>query len=159
MSGPFVRADAVDRQVADLVDDVQPRHRVVLELFFQPAFAQRAREHCDHVRSGSEEHAVAGLDRLQTQADREVRLAHTGRSQDDNVLAVLDEMAVGQLLDLLFVYRGLIAELERVQALYERESRQVRAHRDVLGRLCLHFFGKQPLQEVCVRELLGGCLL
>ena len=32
---------AVDGEVADLVDDGQPRYRVELELLLQPAFAER----------------------------------------------------------------------------------------------------------------------
>ncbi len=36
-----VRALAVDRQVADLVDDEQPRGGVDLQLFFQPPFGVR----------------------------------------------------------------------------------------------------------------------
>ena len=41
------------------------------------------------------------LDGLQSEADGEVALADAGRAEDDDVLAVFDEMAGGEVVDLL----------------------------------------------------------
>src|SRR5438094_3523737 len=65
---------SADRQVADLVDDQQPRHGVDLEPFVEPVLTQRS----DHARGGGEEHAVAPLDRFETQSDGEVGFADAG---------------------------------------------------------------------------------
>ena len=79
-----------------------------------------------------------------------MRLAAARRAKQDNVLAVLDEMAGREGLDLLFVERGLVAEVEGLEALDEREARQARPHGDVLGGLGGHFLGEDEIQEVGV---------
>src|SRR5262249_54009052 len=70
-----VGAALVDRQVADLVDDQEPRHRVELELLLEPALGERLGERADHVRRGREQHAIAALDRLEAEPDGKMRLA------------------------------------------------------------------------------------
>ena len=49
---------------------------------------------------------------------------------------------LAERLDLLLVERGLVAEVEGLQALHEGEARQVGAHGDVLGRLRGDLFGE-----------------
>ena len=61
-----------------------------------------------------------------------MRLADAGRAEQHDVLAVLDEVTAGQRLQLLPVDRGLVAEVERIEALDEREPCEAGAHRDVL---------------------------
>ena len=126
---------AVDRQVADLVDDQQPRHGVELEPLLEPPLGVRLGERGDQVGRRGEEHAVAGLDGLEPEADRQVGLAHAGRAEHDDVVAVLDEVTARQRLDLLLVERRLIAEVEGLQRFDEGEARHAGAHGDVLGRL------------------------
>ena len=71
-----VRTDPIDGQVADLIDNQQPRYGVVLELLLEPTLPQCAREDRDHVRRGGEEDAVASLDGLQPQSDGQMGFAH-----------------------------------------------------------------------------------
>src|SRR5258706_9502591 len=78
-------AGAIDRQVADLVDDQEPRHGEELELLFEPALGERGGELGDHRCGGGEEHAIAMLDRLETDADGEMRLTHARRPQGPQV--------------------------------------------------------------------------
>ena len=75
------------------------------------------------------------LDGLQAQPYGEVALADAGRSQDDDVLAVLDEVAGAESGDLLLVERGLVGEVEGVEPLDEGEAGEAGAHGDVLCRL------------------------
>ncbi len=72
---------------------------------------------------------------------------------------MLQEVAETQRLDLFAVDRGLIRKIERVQALDERESRQRRAHGDVLRGLGRDFFRWDLIEELGVRELLRGGVL
>src|SRR5438552_3330371 len=85
-----IGAGTVDREIADLVDEEQARHRVELELLLEPSLAQRGGQLGDHRRRRREEHAVAVLDRLEPETDRQVRLADTRRPEDQDVLAVLE---------------------------------------------------------------------
>ena len=57
------------------------------------------------------------------------------RTCSHQVLPVLDEVAKTELLDLLPVDPGLVAEVEAVESLDKREAGQVRSHRDVPGGL------------------------
>ena len=63
---------------------------------------------------------------------------------------MFDEVAAGERLDLIAVDRWLIAELEGLEALHEREAREAGAHGDVLRRLGRHLLGQQSIQEVGV---------
>src|SRR2546426_7170846 len=60
--------------------------------------------------------------------ERYMRLADARGPQQHDVLAVLDEVAAGERLQLLAIDRGLVAEVERIEALHEREARQAGAH-------------------------------
>ncbi len=90
-----VGAGAIDRQVADLVDDQQPRHGVDLEPLVEPVLADRPAQRRDHARGGREEHAVAPFDRFEAEPDGEMGFADAGRPEQDDILPVLDEVARG----------------------------------------------------------------
>ncbi len=83
--------------------------------------------------------------------------AHPGRTQDHEILAVPDEVTRGQLLNLLFIQRRLVGEVEGLQTLHERESGETGAHG--LGGLVGDFFAEHLVEEVGVRALVGGCVL
>src|SRR3954463_14829700 len=72
-----IRSGAVDRQVADLVDDQEARDGEELQLLFEPALCEGGGELGDHRGGGGEEHAVAVLDRLEAEPDGEMALADT----------------------------------------------------------------------------------
>jgi len=72
---------------------------------------------------------------------------------------VLDEVAGGELQDLLLVDRGLVGEIEGLQRFDEGEAGHGGAHGDVLGGLGGHFLGEHLIEEVAVADFLGGGLL
>src|SRR5882672_11353931 len=113
---------AIDGQIADLVHDEQAGHRVDLELVVQTALAEGAGQSGNEDGGRGEEHAVAVLDGLEAEPHGEMGLAHPGRAEDHQVLAVLDEVTQAEGLELLTVDGGLIAEVETVQALDEGEA-------------------------------------
>jgi hypothetical protein len=54
---------------------------------------------------------------------------------------------------------GLIAPVEGLQRLHEREAREVRPHRDGLLRLGTHLLGEHRFEEVAVGRFRGGGIL
>jgi hypothetical protein len=82
-----------------------------------------------------------------------------GGPEHDDVVAVLDEVAAGQLLHLLAVDRGLVVEVEGLQRLDEREARHRRAHGDVLARLGGHLLAEHLLEELGVGKIVGRRVL
>src|SRR5262249_7974437 len=151
-----VGALAVDGQVADLVDDEQPGHGVDLELVIQAAFGQRLRQGGDEDGGRGEQHAVAVLDGLEAEADGEMGFAHAGRAENHEVLAVLDEVAGAQRLDLLLVDRGLVAESDAPEAFDERDAGQLVPYADVLGVLAAALLVENLPEQVGLGALLGG---
>src|SRR5712691_3256666 len=154
-----IGAGPVDRQIADLVDDEQARDGIQLEPLVQAPLGRGLGERGDQAGRRREEHAIPALDRLEAQPDGQVRLADAGRPEEDDILAVLDEVTATERLDLLLVERGLIVEVEGLQALHEREAREMGAHRDVLGRLRGDLLREEGVEEVGVRGLLGRGVL
>jgi hypothetical protein len=65
---------------------------------------------------------------------------------------VLDEVAGAQGRDLLLVERGLVAEIERIQAFDKGEAGEMGAHGDVLGRFGGHLLGEDVLESRRRRE-------
>ena len=90
----------IDGQVADLIDDQQPRRCLELELVVELALGHGLGQRSDQVRGRGKQHPVAGLDGLQAQGHGHVRLAHAGRPQDDHVVPMFDEVAARQVNDL-----------------------------------------------------------
>src|SRR5207249_6603573 len=74
-----------------------------------------------------------------TQCNRQMRLAHTRRPEQNQVLLLLDEAQAGQFADLLLINRGLETEVELVEPLQIREVRPLRLqlHVAVILRLAL----------------------
>jgi hypothetical protein len=86
-------------------------------------------------------------------------LADTGRTEEDDVLAVGDIPALGKLLDPLLVDRGLEGEVERLERLDVRELRERRAERDVLLLLRGDLLRQYLVQEVGVGDVVLGRFL
>src|SRR5262245_62690387 len=74
-------------------------------------------------------------------------LADPERPEDEDVIAVLDEVAAGEHLHLLPVDRGLVAEVEGLQGFHEREAGHRGAHGDVLARLGRDLLGQDLLER------------
>ena len=154
-----VGADPVDGQVADLVDEEQARHGVQLETLLEPPLAGRPRQGGDEIGGRGEEDPVPAFDGFEAQGDREMGLADPGRAQQTQIVALLQELAGAEGLQLLLVQAGLVGEVEALQAFDEGEAGQVRPHGDVLGRLGGHLLAEEQVQEVGVGGVLGGGVL
>jgi hypothetical protein len=125
-----VRLIARQRQVADLVDDQQPIHRDrSMQCLLQSALALRGFQQQHQVGRCHEPCLDPGLCRQITQADGDMRFAHTGRPQQDHVLGPLDEAQSGELLDLRRRRADRKFEVELIQRLDRREARHARQHR------------------------------
>lgn len=80
-----------------------------------------------------------------------MRLAHTRRPKEDEILLVLHKAKGGQITDPAFVDRRLESEVELVQRLAERQMRQACPCLDepvVLGR---QFFSQKLVQKLQIR--------
>lgn len=95
-----VRARAADVEVAELVDDQQPRVGVVLEPLLEDAARRGVLQVLDEPGAVHEPDLAPRLDRLDAQRDGEVRLAHAGAPHEQDVLGPLDEPQGRELLDL-----------------------------------------------------------
>src|SRR5437867_8830679 len=154
-----VRRHPVDGQVANLVEDEQLRLNEELEPLLQTAFAQSPGQGGDEPRRGGEGGAVTQGTSLQPQSHRQVGLADTRRTQEQDIVAVGDEPAGGQLLDHLGVNRGLELEVEAVERFLEREASHGGLHGRVPFVLGGDLAAEEILQEVAVREVLLARLL
>src|SRR5690606_7455655 len=112
-------------QVADLVEDEEvgagddPEQQVEAVLLARDA---RAR---DELVQREEVGAVAALDRLERQGGGEVRLADARGSEEEHVLALVEEAQRGEFLDHVPGHRGLSVEVEALERLGGGDARQL----------------------------------
>ena len=78
----------------------------------EPAGGLRFLERRDQIGEGAVVDASAALGGRDREADREMGLADTRRTEEHDVLVPLDEAELVQALDLLAVHRGLEGEVE-----------------------------------------------
>ena len=148
----------VDGDVADLVDDQQFGLTVELEPFFNTVLSIGLGQRGNQRHGLGEAGPVTLGDGLDPQGDGQVGLSDSGRPQQDDVLAVGDEAAGGQLLDLLLVDGGLEGKVEALQGLDEGKPSHGGPHGDVLLRLGSDLLGQQPIEKIAVREAVASGL-
>lgn len=119
-----VRARAADVEVAELVDDQQPRVGVVLEPLLEDAARRGVLQVLDEPGAVHEPDLAPRPDRLDAKRDGEVRLAHTGAPHEQDVLGPLDEPQGRELLDLGARDRRLEVPVEVCQPLDVGEPRR-----------------------------------
>lgn len=119
-----VRARAADVEVAELVDDQQPRVGVVLEPLLEDAARRGVLQVLDEPGAVHEPDLAPRPDRLDAQRDGEVRLAHAGASHEQDVLGPLHEPEGRELLDLGARDRRLEVPVEVRQPLDVGEPRR-----------------------------------
>ena len=119
-----VRARAADVEVAELVDDQQPRVGVVLEPLLEDAARRGVLEVLDEPGAVHEPDLTPRPDRLDAKRDGEVRLAHAGAPHEQDVLGPLDEPQGRELLDLGARDRRLEVPVEVRQPLDVGEPRR-----------------------------------
>lgn len=119
-----VRARAADVEVAELVDDQQPRVGVVLEPLLEDAARRGVLQVLDEPGAVHEPDLAPRPDGLDAQRDGEVRLAHAGAPHEQDVLGPLDEPQGRELLDLGARDRRLEVPVEVRQPLDVGEPRR-----------------------------------
>ena len=77
-----IRRIRLERQIAELVDDQQFRFAKVSEAILEPALAMRLGQLRHQGRRCSEQHRIAGQDRLAPDRDCQMRLADARRGSD-----------------------------------------------------------------------------
>ena len=105
-----------DRQVADLVDHEQRGMRQHAQPPGQRSRGPGVHERVDQACQRPVVDASAGLGGRDRQADRQMRLAHPRRAEQDNVLAAVEESQLVQALDLLALDARLEGEIKTAPA-------------------------------------------
>ena len=154
-----VRAEPLQRQIADFIDDQKLRLHELLELLLDSVLLVSPDQRRDQAGRRGESRPVAQSTGLQAQTHCQVRFTHTGRSEQQHVVGIGDEAAGGQLAHYLRVNRGLKLEIEAFQALVERKARHGRLHRRVALLFGRQLSAEQLLQQVGVGELFLARLL
>lgn len=119
-----VRSRAADVEVAELIDDQQPRVGVVLEPLLEDAARRGVLQVLDEPGAVHEPDLAPRPDGLDAQRDGEVRLAHAGAPHEQDVLGPLDEPQGRELLDLGARDRRLEVPVEVRQPLDVGEPRR-----------------------------------
>ena len=152
-----MRAVAIDRDVADLVDNQEFWLAVKLQPLLDPVFGISLGQRSDQGHGLGEVSPVAFRDGFHAQGHGQMGLAYAGRAEEDDVFAVRDEPTLGQLLDSLLVDRRLKGEVERLQGLDVGELGHRGSDGDVLFLLGGDFLGQDLVHEVGVGDVvLGG---
>jgi len=142
-----IRLPAVHRQIPGLIDDDEPGAviRLALALGLLELADQRL-----HGREVDPDAVAAGLDR---QGGGEMRLAHSRRAQEDDVLVVGEEGQVEKLHDGLLVEMGMEEEVVLLDRLAEGQPRDLQGRLDAALLPGRHFLLEQMIQESKIRGL------
>ena len=112
-----------DRQVADLVDDEQRGMRQHAQPPGQLTRGPGVHERVDQACQRPVVDASAGLGGRDRQTDRQMRLAHSRRAEQDDVLGAVEESQLVQALDLLALDARLEGKVKLRQRLDGRQAR------------------------------------
>jgi hypothetical protein len=162
----------LERQVAEFVDDQEPRLGEVGEAFFQPALGAGLGERGHERHGGDKLYGVAGEDRLAAEGDGdhperqavrgprgEMRLADARRAEQEQVLAVGDPPTGGEIADLLRIDRGLGVVVEAGEILDRREVGELEGHVDAPMVLAGDLALQEQGQGLAGREVGAGRLV
>ena len=117
-----VRGFGVERDVADLVDDEQRDERQPPQLGLELALAFGLAERATHWVAVANCDALAGEAGADPERDREVGFAGAGRSEQDHVLAGVEEVELAEVLDHRLLHRALEGEVELLERLAGGEA-------------------------------------
>ena len=95
-------------------------------------------------------------DRPERQCDGQVCLAHTGRSEQQDVGGFGDEGEAGQLLDLALVDGGLEGEVELLQGALEGQMCELGSRGEVVLPAGVDLHAQQLGEHLRVGQLLAG---
>src|SRR6516164_2098286 len=114
---------ATQRPPHELIDDQQLVDTDgAVQRLFPTALSLRRLERHDQIGGGGEAHLVAVLGGQVAECDRQVRLADTGWTEEDDVLGALDKGQAGELVNLGARYAGREGEVEAVERLDRRKA-------------------------------------
>lgn len=113
----------VERNVAELVDDDEPRPRDVLQQGLQAALPARLRQHEHQLGGGEEPRLLSRLRARHPHGDGEVGLAAAGLAAEDEVLRTFDEPQRPQVVDPVALRQGHLGEVVALERLHLRELR------------------------------------
>src|SRR3569623_2673695 len=97
---------------------------------------------------------MAGRDSGAAERDRDMRLADAWRPEQQDVFRLRDEVAGGELADVLGVERRLDLEVELLEGLHHGEVRDLDSHCDATLLLGVELLAKESVEEVEIRGLL-----
>src|SRR4029453_12840022 len=96
---------------------------------------------------------MAGFHHGAAERNRQVRLAHAGRPEDQDILRLRQKAAGPQLANQALVDRRLKLEIEVVEGLDRREVRDLQTHGDAGALLRVDLLAQEPSQEATTRGL------
>src|SRR5690606_26598024 len=102
-------------QIAQFINDQQVVLGKLVESLLQLALHLRQLEVFNEIQRGAEQHLVAGLDGLLSNANGQVGFAHAGWSDKNQVLALIDKTEVQQGIHLPLGDGGLVAVVKAFQ--------------------------------------------
>ena len=117
-----MRGVGLERQLAELIDDQKLGLGEQHQPLRQPAFGMALGDLGDKGDGRHKQGGIAGEDRLATERDGKMRLAHPGRAQQQQVVAMGDPAAGGEIADLPRVDRRLARRLGSQKCSPEREA-------------------------------------
>jgi len=147
---------AIDRNVADLIDDQE----FGLTVEFQPLFNAVFRIGLG--QGGNQGHglgkvgAIAFGDRFDSESHRQVGLSHSRGAEKDDVFSIGDETARSQLLDPFLVDGRLKGKIKALKRLDKREACHGGPHQDVLFFFGADLLTKESIQKVAVGQTVFG---
>jgi superfamily II DNA or RNA helicase len=154
-----VRRVRLQRQVAQLINDQQPRLGVLRQPGLQGMLRLGLGQRGDQLHGADVLDAMAQPHRLAAQCNRQVGLAHARRSQQQQGVAIGHPAAGRQLTDLGRIDRRLGLEIERLQRAHIREASQPQRHLHPQLVLAGHLGRAQPGQGLPQVHLPSGRLL
>jgi hypothetical protein len=104
----------------------------------------------DQVVEGGEVDGEAALAGLDAEGDREVGLADAGRSEQQDVLLLLEETERSELGDARPVERRLKGEVEAVERAQSRKARELERIADAAALASGELFLEEPVEQVRV---------
>lgn len=120
-------SELVQRQVPHLINYQHLGCEVHSHAPLQPPFPIGAAEIVDHIVRRDEVRAEAGLDGRLRKRHTQVRFAHAGRPQENQIAGIMDESQAPQFANLALINRGLKGEVELLERLHKRQVRQLQA--------------------------------
>lgn len=149
----------IEPEVADFVDDEQPWRGQHLQVVRQPVLGEGRVHPPGQLQGREEQQPMTHLRTQHPQSDGEVRLPDTGRTEEDEVAALVQVAAGGEFFDQGAVDRGLEGEVKVAEPRGPRQTRktQTRLHLALTTRLDLR--REQAPEEVSIRPPPRGHLL